>query len=63
MFLLLPQHFLVISTRVLGSRNHRAGGEIEHSLVLQSEVVFHDAINDGVDGAAESQASGKDENL
>ena len=37
---------------------------VEHSLVLSSEVAVHDAINDGVDGAAEKpQASGKDENL
>lgn len=45
-------------------RTNRTKDIIEHSLVLRSEVAVHDAINDGVDGAAEKpQASGKDENL
>lgn len=37
---------------------------MENSFVLCSEVIVHDAISDGVDGAAEEpQASGRDENL
>ena len=58
------RHFFLIGKRVLGRRNHRAHDEMENSFVLCSEVIVHDAISDGVDGAAEEpQASGRDENL
>lgn len=68
MSLLLPchaitvRHFLLIGTRVLGRRNYRADDEMENSLVLCSEVIVYNAMNDGVDSATEKpQASGRDE--
>ena len=60
----LAGHILAFIWRDRSLRTNRTKDIVEHSLVLSSEVAVHDAINDGVDGAAEKpQASGKDENL